>query len=182
MPNDIMCRFANKFHQNRSRYMGSTGKVHPRTGYEGREGEQVYSSTLFLTSSLDEGGCSTPCTGRFTPGKNAVPIVQEVGWAPGPVWTGAENLAHHRNSIPGPSSPQRVAIPTELFRPLITVRICMIKPISIIFDTLKWIILWSQKNYNKSLYLSNRCTIRLLQKNVLIYIKIDIKMFLHVSV
>jgi len=22
-----------------------------------------------------------------------VPIVQEVGWAPGPVWTGAENLA-----------------------------------------------------------------------------------------
>ena len=23
-----------------------------------------------------------------------VPIVQEVGWAPGPVWTGAENFAH----------------------------------------------------------------------------------------
>ena len=29
----------------------------------------------------------------FTPGKNPVPIVQEAGWAPGPVWTGAENLA-----------------------------------------------------------------------------------------
>jgi hypothetical protein len=29
----------------------------------------------------------------FTPGKDAVPIVQESGWAPGPVWTGAENLA-----------------------------------------------------------------------------------------
>jgi hypothetical protein len=29
----------------------------------------------------------------FTPGKNPVPIVQEGGWAPGPVWTGAENLA-----------------------------------------------------------------------------------------
>jgi hypothetical protein len=27
------------------------------------------------------------------PGKDAVPIVQETGWAPGPVWTGAENLA-----------------------------------------------------------------------------------------
>ena len=26
------------------------------------------------------------------PGKDPVPIVQEVGWAPGPVWTGAENL------------------------------------------------------------------------------------------
>ena len=30
----------------------------------------------------------------FTPGKVPVPIVQEAGWAPGPVWTGAENLAH----------------------------------------------------------------------------------------
>ena len=29
----------------------------------------------------------------FTPGKNPVPIVQEAGWAPGWVWTGAENLA-----------------------------------------------------------------------------------------
>jgi hypothetical protein len=28
----------------------------------------------------------------FTPGKDPVPIVQEAGWAPGPVWT-AENLA-----------------------------------------------------------------------------------------
>ena len=29
----------------------------------------------------------------FTPGKDLVPIVQKAGWAPGPVWTGAENLA-----------------------------------------------------------------------------------------
>jgi len=27
------------------------------------------------------------------PGKDPVPIVQEAGWAPGAVWTGAENLA-----------------------------------------------------------------------------------------
>ena len=39
------------------------------------------------------------------PVKTSVPIVQEAGWAPGPVWTGAENLAPHRDSIPGPSSP-----------------------------------------------------------------------------
>ena len=53
----------------------------------------------------------------FIPWKNPVPIVQEAGWAPGQVWTGAENLAPHRDSIPGPSSPQRCAIPTELSRP-----------------------------------------------------------------
>ena len=29
----------------------------------------------------------------FTSGKDPVSIVQEAGWAPGPVWTGAENLA-----------------------------------------------------------------------------------------
>jgi hypothetical protein len=30
------------------------------------------------------------------PGKDPVPIVQEAGWAPGLVWTGAENLAPTR--------------------------------------------------------------------------------------
>ena len=29
----------------------------------------------------------------FTPGKDLVPIVEEDGWAPGPVWTDAKNLA-----------------------------------------------------------------------------------------
>jgi hypothetical protein len=29
------------------------GKGHPRTGYEGSEGEQMYSSTLTSTSALD---------------------------------------------------------------------------------------------------------------------------------
>ena len=29
----------------------------------------------------------------FTAGKDTVPIVQEAGWAPEPVWIGAENLA-----------------------------------------------------------------------------------------
>jgi len=32
----------------------------------------------------------------FTPGKDPVPIVQEAGWAPASVWTGAENLAPPR--------------------------------------------------------------------------------------
>ena len=53
----------------------------------------MYSSTRSLTSALDGVGWSTLSPGHFTPGKNPVPIVQEAGWAPGPVWTGAGNLA-----------------------------------------------------------------------------------------
>jgi hypothetical protein len=53
----------------------------------------MYRSVLSLTSSLDGGGWSTPRPGRFTFGKDPIPIVQETGWAPGAVWTGAENLA-----------------------------------------------------------------------------------------
>ena len=34
-----------------------------------------------------------PRPGRFTPWKDQVFIVQEAGWVPGPVWTGAENLS-----------------------------------------------------------------------------------------
>ena len=37
----------------------------------------------------------------FTPGKDPVPIVHEAGWAPDPVWTGAENLAPTRIRSPG---------------------------------------------------------------------------------
>ena len=38
-------------------------------------------------------GVSITHRALFTPGKDPVPIVQEAGWAPGPVWTGAKNLA-----------------------------------------------------------------------------------------
>ena len=41
---------------------------------------------------------STPWP-HFTPGKDPVPIVQEAGWAPGPVWTGGKSRPH-RGSIP----------------------------------------------------------------------------------
>jgi len=36
---------------------------------------------------------------QFTPGKDPVPIVQEAGWAPGPVWTGGKSRPN-RDSIP----------------------------------------------------------------------------------
>ena len=51
------------------------GKVLPRTGHEGPEGEQTYSSTLPSTSALDGGGWSTPRPGRFIPGKDPIPII-----------------------------------------------------------------------------------------------------------
>ena len=31
------------------------------------------------------------------PAKDPVSIVWEAAWAPGPIWTGAENLAPHRD-------------------------------------------------------------------------------------
>ena len=36
---------------------------------------------------------------HFTPGKDLVPILQEAGWVPGPVWTGGKSRPH-RDSIP----------------------------------------------------------------------------------
>jgi hypothetical protein len=48
---------------------------------------------------------------HFTPGKDPVPIVQEAGWAPGPVWTGAENF------VPtGIRSPDRPGRSQSLYR------------------------------------------------------------------
>jgi hypothetical protein len=46
-----------------------------------------------------------------TLGKDPVPIVQEAGWAPEPVWTGAENLAPT-----GIRSPDRPARSQSLYR------------------------------------------------------------------
>jgi len=61
-----------------------------RTAHRGSRGialPYVYHST--------RRGCGVSVTPRplFTPRKDPVPIVPEAGWAPGPVWTGAENLA-----------------------------------------------------------------------------------------
>jgi hypothetical protein len=38
-----------------------------------------------VTSALEGGGWSASRPGHFTPGKDPVSIVQEAGWAPGPV-------------------------------------------------------------------------------------------------
>ena len=47
----------------------------------------------------------------FSPEIYPIPIVQETGWAPGPVWTGVENLAST-----GIRSPDRPARKMSLYR------------------------------------------------------------------
>ena len=55
----------------------------------------------------------------FTPGEDPVPIAQEAGWAPGPVWTGSENLAPT-----GIRSPDRPAFSQSLYRLSYPAHIC----------------------------------------------------------
>jgi hypothetical protein len=66
------------------------------TFHECTEEEQRY---YFLNSARDgmNGQRHTPL---LYPGKDRVPIVQETGWTPGPLWTGAENLAPTRVRTP----------------------------------------------------------------------------------
>ena len=63
---------------------------------------------------------------HFTPGKEPVRILQEAGWALGPVWTGAENLAPTGIRSPKPLARRLVAIPTELPSPHIVNYECKI--------------------------------------------------------
>ena len=50
-------------------------------------------SLLFLDHGTRRGwGVSVTPLPLFTPGNDSVPIVQEAGWTPGPVWTSAKNV------------------------------------------------------------------------------------------
>ena len=63
------------------------------TGRTAHRGSTVI-ALLFLDRGTRRGwGISVTLRPLFTPGKDSLPIVQEAGWAPGPVWTVAENLA-----------------------------------------------------------------------------------------
>ena len=79
-----------------------------RTAHRGSRGIAL----LFHGHGTRRGwGVSVTPRPLFTLGKDAVPIVQEAGWAPGPVWTGAENLAPT-----GIRSPDRPARSQSLYR------------------------------------------------------------------
>ena len=67
-----------------------------------------------MTAALEGGEGSASRPGHFLPPrKEPVPIVQDAGWAPGPVWTGGKPRP---TGIRSPDRPARrsVTIPTEL--------------------------------------------------------------------
>ena len=79
-----------------------------RTAHRGSKGI----ARLFIDHGTRRGwGVSVTPRPLFTPGKDPVLIVQEAGWAPGPVWTAVENLAPT-----GILSPDRPARSQSLFR------------------------------------------------------------------
>jgi len=76
----------------------------------------LYEINTFFNLGARCDGWSMPDFGRFTPGKDPVPIVQKNGWAAGPVWTGAENLASAGFRSSDRPARSVVTIPTELSR------------------------------------------------------------------
>jgi hypothetical protein len=96
-------------------------KSNPTTSLLRRMGERRYSSYTFTTSALDGGEWSSSRPGRVLPlGKEApVPIVQEAGWAPEPVWTQrleekSFSCAGNRTWIARSFSPSPSTVLTEL--------------------------------------------------------------------
>lgn len=88
------------------------GKVHTGTGQGSPEGEYMYSSTLALTSAQDWDGYSKQCSGRLTPRKKRPGTHCTGRWA-GPR-AGVDGCGKSRPQLE--FGPQRVAIPSELYR------------------------------------------------------------------
>ena len=55
------------------------GKGHPRTGHDGPEGEQMYSSTLSLPSALEGVGGQRHAPAALTPRKTRYPLYRRLG-------------------------------------------------------------------------------------------------------
>jgi len=64
-----------------------------------------------MTTALEGGKGQRHAPDALYPAKDPVPIVQGDGWAPGPVWTSALNLA-----LTGIRSPDRPARSKPLYR------------------------------------------------------------------
>jgi hypothetical protein len=92
-------------------------QVYPRTYHESPEGKQSYSSTLSLTSALDGVGGQRHSPAALPAGKRSfIHCIRDwVGSRAG--LDGCGKSCPHRDSIPGPSSPLRVAVPTTPSQP-----------------------------------------------------------------
>jgi hypothetical protein len=81
------------------------------TGRTAHKGSSGIALPFHERGARSEWGVSVTPRLLFTPVKDPVPIVQEAGWAPGPVWTGAENLGPT-----GIRSPDRPCRSQSLYR------------------------------------------------------------------
>ena len=79
-------------------YINGKCKVTPLQARCGPEGVEVYHYSS-MTAALEGVSGQQHAPAALTPGKDPVPILQEVGWTPGPVWTGGKSRLH-RDSIP----------------------------------------------------------------------------------
>jgi len=82
------------------------GTIHPRTGHEIPEGE-LYSSTLSLPSALGGVGGQRHAPAAFSQVMTRYPLYRAC-------LEGCGKFRPHRDSIAGPSSPYRIAIPTTI--------------------------------------------------------------------
>jgi len=83
---------------------------------------------------------------QFTHGKDPVPILQEAGWAPGPVWTGGKSRSQ-RDSIP--YRPARSQSLYRLSYPVLTTR-CNIRKFYMVL-TLRLCVLYGSQNRERLL-------------------------------
>ena len=87
---------------------------------------------------------STPRT-HFTPGKDPVPILQETGWAPGPVWTGGKSRPHRDSITDRPAHSQslyRLSYPAQK-----SMLYCIINKVSLLYVH---VLHWCLEFYNTS--------------------------------
>jgi len=75
---------------------GTKMKFTLQEAMKARRREYRYISTLSLTSMLDGVVVNATHQPLYLWTQDLVPIEQEAGWAPGPVWMGGENLVQVR--------------------------------------------------------------------------------------
>jgi hypothetical protein len=82
--------------------MSRVKNPHVDVGIQAMKAQAVSSSTLSLTSALEEWVVNPTPRPPYFRDRDRVPMVQKAGWAPVSVWTGAGNLAPTGMRSPDP--------------------------------------------------------------------------------